>query len=334
MLLPSYESFRLLNTRCTCSMRISSHPMPKEARKMQEHHDTNISVISLRGGSSIAAAEPVIHCGLTPQAVETIPVPPIIVLPPLHILVCTCHYPPKLSNLLFSLAQAQKVQQSAPFALDKKHATSSSVNPIHYEMDQRPDAEKTIKEGSYPLQDLSCVLTGIFDEDAQHKVTTIVMSVQAVETRTTVLRSVLKCRKNQALTPYNPSNWDQLLWECNLLEKYPNLSNSLSCGFDAGIQRLYKTTTPSNSSTVYDYPEAYQQIINKEFQWGPYIGPCSRDEVEALIGPFQSSLLSLVPKPGKPGKFRAVHNFSYPRIPSLSISSINYTIDSNLYPCT
>ena len=209
--------------------------MPEEARKMQEHHDTNISVISLRGGSSIAAAEPVIHHGLAPQAIETIPAPPIVVLPPLHILIHTCHYPPKLSNLLSSPAQAQKVQQSAPFVSDEKHATSSGVNPIHYGMDQRPDAEKTIKEGSYPLQDLSCVLTGIFDRDAWRKVTMIITSVQAAETRTTVLRSVLKRRKNQALTPYNPSNWDQLLRECNLLEKYPNLSNSLSRGFDTGI---------------------------------------------------------------------------------------------------
>src|SRR5205823_3345180 len=63
-------------------------------------------------------------------------------------------------------------------------------------------------------------------------------------------------------------------------------------------------------------------------------GPCSCDEVEALIGPFQSSPLSLVPKPGKPGKFHAVHNFSYHHIPSLNISSINYTINSNMYPCT
>ena len=333
MLLPSYESFRLLNTRCTCSMRISSQPMPKEARKMQEHHDTIISVINLKGGSSIAAAEFIIHCSLIPQAVEAIPAPPIDILPPLHILVCTCHYPPKLNNLLFSPAQAQKVQQSVPFVSDKKCVTSSSVNPIHYGMDQRPDAEKTIKEGLYPQQDLSCVLTGIFDRDALCKVTMIVTSVQAVETRTTVLRSVLKHRKNQVLTPYNPSIWDQLLQECNLLEKYPNLSNSLSCGFDTGIWRLYKTTTPSNGSTIYDYPEAYQQIIDKEFQWGCYMALALMMKSKPLLGLVSSSLLSLVPKPEKPGKFWAVHNFSYPCIPSLNISSINYTIDSNMYPC-
>ena len=44
-----------------------------------------------------------------------------------------------------------------------------------------------------------------------------------------------------------------------------------------------------------------------------------------------SGLLSLVSKPGKLGSFRAVHNFSYPHIPS---PSINYTIDASLDPCT
>jgi hypothetical protein len=56
--------------------------------------------------------------------------------------------------------------------------------------------------------------------------------------------------------------------------------------------------------------------------------------VEHLLGPFQTSLLSLVPKSGKSGRCHAVYNFSYPHSPSPTIFSINYTIDSNLFPCT
>ena len=140
--------------------------------------------------------------------------------------------------------------------------------------------------------------------------------------------------KNRALTPYNTNTWNLLLWECNLLKKYPNIPNSLAQGFDTGIWRIYETATPSNGPTLMEQPEAYQKIVEKEFERGCYIGPCSHNEVEALIRPFQSSPLSLVPKPGKPGQFHAVHNFSYPHIPSICISSINYTIDSNMYPCT
>ena len=110
------------------------------------------------------------------------------------------------------------------------------------------------------------------------------------------LRSALEHRRGQALTPYRADAWEVLLYNCNLSVKYPNLVSSL--------------------------------------RKGRYIGPCSRQEVEALIGPFQSSPLSWVPKPGKPGKYRAVHNFSYPHIPTPIVSSINCTIDADMYPCT
>jgi hypothetical protein len=201
-------------------------------------------------------------------------------------------------------------------------------------MEQRPGVAKTTKDGSSPQQETFSASTGIFDVDARRRVTTTVTSAQDAETRIMVLRTALERRKSQALTPYNASAWELLLRKHNLLEKYSNLPNSLRYGFDAGIRRIYKTAVPSNGPTLYNHSEAYQQIIDREFECGRYIGPCSCSEVEALIGPFQSSPLSLVTKPGKPGKFRAVHNFSYPRVPSIHFSSINYTIDSNMYPCT
>lgn len=75
--------------------------------------------------------------------------------------------------------------------------------------------------------------------------------------------------------------------------------------------------------------------MEKEFRKGRYIGPFSRAELESVIGPFQSSPLSLVPKPGKPGKYRGVHDFSHPRQPSTNpISSINSAINAHDFPCT
>jgi hypothetical protein len=209
-----------------------------------------------------------------------------------------------------------------------------SVNPTHIGMEQKPGAAKTTKDASSPQLEPSFASTGTFDVDARQMVTTTVISVQDAETKTMALKTALELRKRQALTPYNANAWDLLLRECNLLVKYPKLPNSLRHGFDAGIQRIYKTATPNNGPTLHIHSDAYQQIVNKEFERGRYIGPCSRNEVEALIGPFQSSPLSLVPKPGKPGKFRAVHNFSYPHTPLSQLSSINYAIDSNMYPCT
>lgn len=75
-------------------------------------------------------------------------------------------------------------------------------------------------------------------------------------------------------------------------------------------------------------------MVTKEFTKGRYIGPCTRQEVELLIGPFQSSPLSWVPKPGKPGKYRAVHNFSHPHTPSSTTASINCSINVDTFPCT
>lgn len=201
-------------------------------------------------------------------------------------------------------------------------------------MERKRDVAKTSAADLSHPSEPSSVLTGTADMDAQCLDTTNVTSAQGAETRIMGLRSVLERRKSRALTPYNAGAWDKILNECSLSAKYPNLPNALCRGFDAGIRTIYETAAPSNSQTLYTYPNAYQQIVEKEFERGRYIGPCSHDEVKALLGPFQSSPLSLVPKPGKPGKFHAVHNFSYPHTPTFRYSSINYTIDSNMYPCT
>ena len=60
----------------------------------------------------------------------------------------------------------------------------------------------------------------------------------------------------------------------------------------------------------------------------------SQAQVEELIGPFQSSPLSLIPKPHKPDKFRLIQNFSYPRTPVNGRTSMNAHVNSDDYPCT
>jgi hypothetical protein len=84
----------------------------------------------------------------------------------------------------------------------------------------------------------------------------------------------------------------------------------------------------------YLLPEVYMEIMEREFTTGRYLGPFSEHEIEDLIGLFQSSPLSFVTKPGKPGKYCAVHNFSYPHTPSSSTQSINSSINADDYPCT
>jgi hypothetical protein len=105
------------------------------------------------------------------------------------------------------------------------------------------------------------------------------------------------------------------------------------CGFDAGIHPIFSTFAPPNSPTIDAHPAEFASIISKEYARGRHFGPFSQAEVEELIGPFQSSLLSLTPKPAKES-FRMVQNLSFPSTPCGYIHSINSTIDSNSFPCT
>ena len=154
-----------------------------------------------------------------------------------------------------------------------------------------------------------------FADDAPPAPTSNATNVLDVETRITGLRSALELRRNRALTPYKVDAWQFFLQGSNLLVKYPNLILSLRKGFDAGIPPIYLTYTPPNSPTLLQHPQAYHEMVANELRKGRYIGPCTRLEVEALIGPFQSSPLSWVPKPGKPGKYRAVQTSPFPAYP-------------------
>ena len=78
----------------------------------------------------------------------------------------------------------------------------------------------------------------------------------------------------------------------------------------------------------------FQKIVDHEFATGRYIGPFTCCEIEQLLGPFQTSPLSLIPKPYKPSVFRLIQNFSFPYTSSPSHTSINSYIHSDDFPCT
>jgi hypothetical protein len=82
------------------------------------------------------------------------------------------------------------------------------------------------------------------------------------------------------------------------------------------------------------YKHHFQEIIRCELETGCYLGPLSQKEVFSLIGPFQTSPFSIIPKLGKADKYRNIQNLSFPRNPTPAHQSINHTIDSSLYPTT
>ncbi|KIO08716.1 hypothetical protein M404DRAFT_57315, partial [Pisolithus tinctorius Marx 270] len=101
------------------------------------------------------------------------------------------------------------------------------------------------------------------------------------------------------------------------------------------VPNIPRTYTPPNSPSIIQYSHAFQEIVEKEFARGRYLGPFPPHLLEQYIGPFQSSPLSIIPKPGKPGKYRLIQNLSYPIVPRHdAAASINSRVDASLFPCT
>ncbi|SJL14251.1 uncharacterized protein ARMOST_17707 [Armillaria ostoyae] len=109
--------------------------------------------------------------------------------------------------------------------------------------------------------------------------------------------TVLMLRRNKSCTPLHPDSWLRHLSKANLLHRYPSIYNGLSAGFNIGIPPIQKTFTPPNHASIDHFRNQFEKIVHHEFHCGRYIGPFSQDDVEKLIGPFQTSPLSLVPKP-------------------------------------
>ena len=241
---------------------------------------------------------------------------------------------PHPDSPFFGRAQTPRVPQSAPYAWDETSAKSANAAQKPFGTAQRSGVERTSKGGLLLPLEPSCVTIGTLVEVAPPLFMDNVTNAPVVERGITGLKIVLEHRRKNPLTPYKFKAWDRLLRQHNLLTKYPKLVASLQNGFDAGIRRFYRTFTPPNGPSLDTLTDIYQEIVDRELHTGHYIGPLSRDEVERLIGPFQSSPLSLVPKPGKAARFRAVHNFSYPHSPTGQFLSVNYTINPDVYPCT
>jgi len=183
-------------------------------------------------------------------------------------------------------------------------------------------------------QAASSAPTGSAQTDALQPLTTHGTSVLDAASRITELRSALEHRRLDAASPYHPDAWRRLLSTAGLQGRYSTIPHCLLFGFDAGIRPISHTFTPPNRPTIDQYSAEFDELVHIELQKGRYIGPVSREEAESLLGAFQTSPFSIIPKPGRPGKYRLIQNLSSPHSPIESITSINSTIDSDQYPCT
>ena len=154
-----------------------------------------------------------------------------------------------------------------------------------------------------------------------------------------VLTDALKGSRERTHTPLQADAWRKEIARFNLTSKYPTLANSILFGFKAGVPRISHTFSPPNKLDTPESREAFNAVMANELATGRWLGPFSQEDVESVLGPFQTSPIAMIDKPGKPGKFRLVQNLSYPYKPTYiptigtTISSINSHIDSSLYPC-
>ncbi|CAA7264068.1 unnamed protein product [Cyclocybe aegerita] len=187
----------------------------------------------------------------------------------------------------------------------QKHCGTESPQPI---------APKATGGISSTQRTQSFAPTGNARPDAAAHLTTPNTSAPVAESRLTELRRALEGKKLNSGSPYKPEAWRQHLERAGLTGKYPNIPSDLQRGFDAGIPVIRTTFTPPNKQSVADF--------------------ITKAETEALLGPFQTSPLSLIPKPAQLGKYRIIQNLSHPHKPTSNITSINSAIDSDRFPCT
>jgi hypothetical protein len=166
--------------------------------------------------------------------------------------------------------------------------------------------------------------------------TTHVISALDVARPLMELKIALEQRKLKALTPYNADAWAESLQNAGLIEKYSHIPESIRTGFYINFPTISVSQIPPNKETIVEFSVEFQKIVSAEIRKGRYIGPMSREHIEYLIGPFQCSPFSIIPKPGRPGQFRLVQNFSFPHEPSSRFPdcAINANIDSDSFPTT
>ena len=159
------------------------------------------------------------------------------------------------------------------------------------------------------------------------------MNARAAVTRRTALKRAVSHRRRHPLTPLVANKWEELLRATHLLARYPNIPMYLRHGAHAGIPKLLHSFTPLNKESTELLEDIFNKMIQAEFDKGRYLGPFTQEELEREIGPFQSSPLSLVPKAGKPGKYRLIQNLSFPHN-NQPTPSINSLLDADDFPCT
>ena len=159
-------------------------------------------------------------------------------------------------------------------------------------------------------------------------------AVQGMVPSGTELLTALADRRTKPITPLIFSGWKALMFKHQLVNKYPKVLSTIQHGAIIGMPYIRHSFYPINKPSVTQYAAHFQTILQHEYSTQRHLGPFTKAQLEAAIGAFQTSPISIIPKANKPGKFHLIQDFSFPRSPDSPISSININLESSLYPCT
>ena len=230
---------------------------------------------------------------------------------------------------------------SSPYAQYVSDTTSTpcqsySAQPLaHGTTSSTPTARELTKRSKPGKEELPYAASGSATA-AVMSGTTICTHVPDAELLRMAPADALTLRKHQPRTPYKADAWQRALQEAGLLVRFPSIPTGLREGFIVGYPTISRVQSPPNSTTIALYTSEFNDVVNKEISKGRYIGPLLFSDITNLIGPFQTSPLSMIPKPSRLGKFRLIQNFSFPIevSPCFPSPSINHAIDTALFPCT
>lgn len=222
----------------------------------------------------------------------------------------------------------------AQFVSAEKGTRYESVRrPFSGTVSAKRNAPELKTEKSSTVKDVHYVPTGTNPSVARKSHLVTYTNARDVEKHHMEPKNAVSQRRRKPRTPLVADRWEVDLHTASLHTKYPQIPEYIRHGAHAGIPRINQSYTPPNTKSTEMLKEAFNEIIQSEFDKGRYLRPFSQEELEREIGPFQSSPLSLIPKAGNPGRYRLIQNLSHPHT-NRPTPSINSLLDSDDFPCT
>ena len=217
-----------------------------------------------------------------------------------------------------TVSQLSNVTPTRPGTSSMTHLPNESIKPLS----AKPQANTSAPDGSARMAAQTSTHTRTYVQVAGH--------------HPTELKAALEHRRAKALTPYNPDTWTTELHNAGIIDRFNTIPDGLKFGFKIDFPNITHVQTPMNAPSINMYSSKFRNTIQKEITKGRYIGPFPLPLIYDTLGPFQSSPLSLIPKPGRPSKFRLVQNFSFPSTPNSTnpSPSINSALNADNFPTT